>query len=586
MKGLKDPIGLAYAVLALGFLFLFYGAGQAGGDFEVLILSLFISKIHLLHSFEFPFLTPFLCGGFLLGSDPQNLLFSVFTPFLFIFRDPHFAGQMGILLCAILFTWGMERWLKCFGIRDRRARLATGTLAACSGYLFGHWQVEGHLSSHGIAYLPWFFYFLERRFALSREARWGRWNLLGLSLVGFLLVNSGYQWIQVFLPLALGRFGAEFFRAYSTRAGRRAFLHAFGVLLISGILAIGVSLPKIGSFFAQGLGTFPRQIDIMGIIGSYRILGSRILRAFFDPSIVLHSLGESHLGGWWDWTLYVGLLTFPLFLIGFHAFHLRWKAGRGPWLDAWIGLILGAFIQLLLTRHLAMGQLFRALFPFLKSITYLYRGAFVWVIVYFSVFACGLQYAFASRKKAVLIAAFLVFPLTLIELTVVYSKGGHLRPGVEEYPSCEYRIPGEYLGVSAEWFRPGTPGENGFIPLAVKGYAPPICYNPLLGYKSTMHGSEVRFEQPPFQRDPSGKFLNLNDVGRMFGPEGKGGKWASEKWPLWPVEREGELIEFLSFKQKVKPQAFGTWRAVSYSSLLLAALIAFLPMRRRRKNEF
>ena len=74
------------ALIGVGFLLFISLFNDPDGDFGFVSSQLYWTKAHLLNSLEFPYFTPALCGGFLLGAEPQNTIFTLLQLIYFLLR--------------------------------------------------------------------------------------------------------------------------------------------------------------------------------------------------------------------------------------------------------------------------------------------------------------------------------------------------------------------------------------------------------------------------------------------------------------------------------------------------------------------
>ena len=73
---------------------------------------------------------------------------------------------------------------------------------------------------------------------------------------------------------------------------------------------------RFAAIFTFAVQAFPRGVVIFVVISDTKYLVITILRPFFDFTMISGHEHSGMLGGHWEWTAYMGLLSLPLILIG------------------------------------------------------------------------------------------------------------------------------------------------------------------------------------------------------------------------------------------------------------------------------
>ena len=388
--------------------FLFLG-NQLGLDFSG--PQLFWTKVHLLRSLEFPYFTPALCGGFLLGADPNNTIFT-FVQLMFIFvTDPLVAWRLALFFTSIFFAIGSARLFRVLGVQGESAQAIGGWMLPLCGYWLGHGQ--GHIAILGISILPWLMVEVISQISAARsEYRlwspvWWR-RVLAYAIMFFLLINSGHFWPLpgVFLlgPVLVASSWNSF-----RKSGFLSSMHALLAISVGAILSLSMSSIRFAAIFTFAAQAFPRGVGIFGVIGDTKVLLISMLRSFFDFTVITGHEHSGMLGGSNEWTAYMGLLSLPLSLIGI--------AGSKP-KEKWFYCLLAAsLLQFILTRTSHFGELIRTLVPPLREISWFYRGIIVHVFTASFFIALGVDKL--SRMTRLPIAA-MIFSLLVADFFVVY----------------------------------------------------------------------------------------------------------------------------------------------------------------------
>ena len=547
------------------------------GDLMLFLRFIFLNKIHLSKDFIFPHFTPGHCGGFLLGGDPQNPIFTIYQVFGLLYQNQFRAVQAGTAIATVLFGWGYYRWLPYLGANStansRTARMLSTLLLCVSGWWVIHLKI-GHLTFHSIAYLPWLFIEIEKLFNFShlnqtfveRAARIMT-RLLSLGLILFLLINAGQIWFQFVFLYLLGRLVVE---GLNRIRARTPFNLSSAILTASsaGLLAVGLSAIKMSATYEFVLKNFSRNVPISQLVASGRYLIQIVTQAFFDHRIITQHLDEKHLGGWWEWSAYVGVVSLLIAVLGLN----RVKSSLTKYRPIQ-ALILACVLQLIFCRYSEVVELYRTLIPPTRTMTFYFRGIILLVFLYGIFVAHGFEKLLEKRYG--LSASLFLFAAALVELTSVYSLGGLMSPSISKvYAEATYQIPEQISGYLAS----DAPDIN-YLNAISAGTPTLACYNPpLLGYAGHAYLTQV---QPGlvFSLRESTK-LNMNDIEEIFLGSVPGGHFQKQLWPLWKKDDDARLQDFVKFKQVFPaPMIVRAGKYVTYFSLLVLLCLIGITMK-------
>ena len=298
-------------------------------------------------------------------------------------------------------------------------------------------------------------------------------------------------------------------------------MFALSSFSLGAVLALAMSSLRFAAIFTFAVQAFPRGVGIFGVIGDTKILVITMLRSFFDFTVITGHEHSGMLGGHWEWTAYMGLLSLPLILIGIVCAKPKEK-----WFYC---LLVSSILQLILTRTSHFGELFRTFVPALKEISWFYRGIIVHVFTASFFVALGVQRLTRMTRWPI---ASIIFSLLILDLSIVYIVSGIWSPvNAQTAPF----IPREQVIAHA--------GPN----QAIFGYNRVGCYNPILGYTGASYHSQA--VSGFILKENTRGFYNINDVRALFSPQGRTGIYRTEPWPLWPVADRKVLDDFLMFKQ-------------------------------------
>ena len=556
---------LSCILLSLGvvMLFVLYVLKDVGGDIGDIIWRFNLIKVHLSSEWTMPYYTPGRVGGFLLAADAQDFLFSVYMLVHIIIPNVIWAVKITNLLLTIGLGTGMYVWLGCFGVENSTARVFSSILVCICGYWVMHLSTASHIWAHGIAYTPWIMVLVEYLLA-ERVGYEGRYILRVLGLAGllFLLINSGYYWLQVTLPILLMRCVVEVLSA-----GRRIIesVKRLGVVIFSGVFAIVLSGPRLAGIYEFQITKFPRMGGVVPhyqVIGDTKYLLEMLVRSFFDANIILNSVHSEMLGGFYEYTNFIGgMAAFPLIfgLLGLK----RILKSKTFW-----GLFLAAFSQVILVRTTHWGDLIREAIPLLKQITWHWRGSATLIFISCLLIAVGYESLLKYRHvlRRVFVLAFMI--LNFSEIIYVYAHFQKLN--FSPQPPLVQIFQGADL--------PSRPLEKHYVHSSlanIYGYGnsfpPQLSYDPHL----------------PVSESPLEGYYNLHDVRRLAGQEADQGYFLTHDWPLWPKEDQKEFERFVNYRQVIEiPLYLKTINGASILGwLIYLASIGFIIVKNLKKNN-
>ena len=131
----------------------------------------------------------------------------------------------------------------------------------------------------------------------------------------FLLLNSGHFWPLPGLFLLGPVLVASGWNIF-WKNGLRGFMFALSSFSLGAVLALAMSSLRFAAIFTFAVQAFPRGVVIFVVISDTKYLVITILRPFFDFTMISGHEHSGMLGGHWEWTAYMGLLSLPLILIG------------------------------------------------------------------------------------------------------------------------------------------------------------------------------------------------------------------------------------------------------------------------------
>lgn len=516
---------IKFTLLAIGFslftaLFVFsYG----DVDMPDITWRLILLKLHLSQELSIPYFTPGRCGGFLLAADAQDLMFSLYALFYFLIPQVVLAIKVTTYVLSIIFAVGFYKWLSCFGLKDQNARIFASILVTISGYWICHMVVKVSVWAHGLAYLPWIMYYFE--YFLKTQPRPDRPYLLRaglLALLFFLLINSGYYWLQVAVPIIVIRGLVELVLAGRNLPRQLPRLFIVGAIFL---FAIILSLPRLGAIFEFQLANFPRR---GGAVEHIQIIGGKpwknlMLGSLFESSYLTHKLTSEYIGPYYEYNNFIGALSLIFIFIGLSRIFtvLRTKAG--------IGLFLAGWFQACLTRDVGLIDWIRSVLPIYNQITWYWRGHIIFVLFLCVIVALGYELLLRNRRQWVKMAVLVLMVWHLGEMTAAYSKLITLNWN-------------PLLSDAGDTTPPVVPCESHFAPCKLGN-----IYG--VGNNFPRELSYVPIKSVYDSSDP--KYYNMHDIRRLMGPEARGGYYVTHSWPLWPKTDAEEFEKFIRYKQVI-----------------------------------
>ena len=486
-------------------------------------------KRHLASQWAMPYLTPGKCGGFLLAADTQSLIFTPYMLMSFLVPNLEWAVKITNFLLSILLWAGTYRWLEYFGIVNRTARIFAGLLFTACGYWVYHMTMIGQVWAAGLAYTPWIMVGMEN--ILRGPLRLDRkYMLSALTLAGlfFLLINSGYYWLQVAVPLIGFRVLAECIWPQSQKLQQ---LKKLGIIAGIALYAVLLSWPRLGAINEFQLSKFPREKGVVNhyqVIGNVKVLLDKLWHSFFDGDIVANQVTEPQiLGAMWDYNNFIGFMAVIPFILG-----LRKIKDLLP-LKIFTGLLLAVIFQLALMRTTHVADLIRSLIPLYKSITWYWRGTPILCLMVIVFVARGYERILGHKKWGLFLAVILM-ALNLSEIMWANHR--------------YFKLPDP--PVSAIMVNSMD------LPKPLKMHYT-CCIDYIFGYGNSyppqlsINAGEDFWH---YSRNPA--YYNMHDVRAMFDPKTPKGYYMEHPWPLWPKADKKEFDEFINFKQIVKPSAW------------------------------
>ncbi len=340
------------------------------------------------------------------------------------------------------------------------------------------------------------------------------------------MINSGYYWLQVAVPLIGFRFLVELIWP-DARKGQQ--LKKLGVLLSIISLAVLLSWPRLGGISEFQLSKFPRQkgeVSHFQVIGDTKSLLGKLIPSFFDARLITHTVHSGMLGFMWDYNNFIGLLALIPLLLGL------WKTKQLFHLKIFIGLLLAVCFQLALMRTTHVADLIRHVIPLYKSVTWYWRGTPILVLLAVTFIAIGYETMLRDiTKKGLVLLAGILMVLNLGEIL----WANHRYFTFPDPPLADIGRPS---------FIVSKPLQNHFFCRIdyIFGYG--NTFPPQLSINHRVNVWDY-FQNPDY--------YNMHDVRALFDPKTPRAYYLEHPWPLWPKTNSKEFEEFINFKQVVKP---------------------------------
>ena len=532
-----------FAYVALGFISCLYIFLPERGDAaQGLVPHFALMRYHIWNEFAIPYFTPAKCAGWVLAAHPKNFLFSTFTLLALVIPNAATAVKISHTLHTFAFGTGLYSWLRWLGIKNSIARMFAASLIIFSGYWVLKTVPAGHVDVlYGSALAPWILVIFEKLLCDEPKTR-SRYLGLFLVLTGLfvLLVNSVY-WLWIVLPLLVARAGIELM--YFRKSQARLVLTGFGVMFLSSVLAVSLSAPALAGVFEYSMQAFPRNAGHFQVIGDWRWLLEMLARSFLDSGIISEFRPDAMLGGAWEYSNFIGVMSLPLLALGLFRLKSLFQY------RAFGGLVAAAIFQVLLVRTTHVADLARMVLPVLNSLTWYWRGSINLLLLYVVVVAAGADLILSSRMRGLGLVCVSLMILNLGELGWVYSSAGRL--AVEKPDLFANTINSEkYFSQPVSPHSTNTEWQIS-------------CWDTLTGYHHEFDHSMAQ-EGAVFLQ---GRAINMVDIRAVFGAAGKGGYFKDHTWPLWPASDREELEKFLNFKQ-IMPIPFRLQMINSVSAIL------------------
>ena len=542
---------LIVGFVALATIFLI---AQPDGDTADIVWRFSLTKIHLASQLTMPYYTPGRCGGFLLAGDAQDFIFSLYTPVSFFVGNPVWTIKITNFLLAIILAAGVYKWLKCFGVVNQNARLFVGLLVAISGYWVCFMVVSSHLWAHGLAYTPWIMLLIEA--LLSMPPKWERAYLgrvAALIFLFLLLINSGYYWLQVAVPLIVARVLVEFLLAGKNIGRQSGRLAIIGSIFLFAVL---LSWPRLGAIYEFQITKFPRM---GGALPHFQVIAGKqwkrlLVKSLFNPSLITGRFHSEFLGPFYEFNNFIS--TVSLVPIAFGLFRIfsifRTKA-------AW-ALFAAGWFQASLTQRGEVADFVRSIAPIYKQITWYWRGQIIMVLFLCLFIAFGYETMLRSRFKILRVLAVVLMLATVGQIGHTYSKALNFK----STPITE---------IARDPNPPPKPLKNHYTKCVLSN---------IYGYGDDFPAELAYTPNSSVYESKDASCYNMHDVRRLAGPEADGGHFLKERWPLWPKTDSAAFERFINYKQVIAvPFRLRVMNCVS--ALAWLAYLGFVFMIYRRK---
>jgi len=202
-----------------------------------------------------------------------------------------------------------------------------------------------------------------------------------LSGLFFLIINSGYYWLQVSVPIILYRFLVEIVGSPGQRLRQ---MKRIAVIVSSGVFAVVLSLPRLCAIYEFQLSRFPRLgsgfVNDIQIISETIPLLKMLLRSFFDASLLdSKGAGNPSMGFIIDYSNFIGIAAIIPLIIGFLSVKKHLK-NKSLW-----ALLLAGLGHLAVIRFKLVADAVRFFLPILNSITWHWRGGCILILLPFHI---------------------------------------------------------------------------------------------------------------------------------------------------------------------------------------------------------
>lgn len=556
-----DERKILNAALLLGgvvFIFLFFLVKAVGGDIGNILWRLTLTQFHLAREWAMPYFTPVHCAGFHLAADAQDFIFTIYMLAAFVIPNSLWAVKLANCLLSLVLGWGVCVLLRYFAIFSVPARLFSSLLIVMCGYWVGHIAEAGELWAHGLAYLPWLLILMEELFKADlRSGRRLSVQALGLTGLFFLIINSGYYWLQVAAPIIVLRVIVEGVLCGGTWKTR---VLKIGVIAAAFAGALLLSFPRLAAVYEFQLKKFPR---LGGEVAAFQVIGGRkwleiAFGSFFDGSIIREAKWHEVMGGFHEYTNFIGLAAVVPLAWGL------WHCRRQFQNRLFITLVLAALVQLAFTQGEDALSALRHFFPLFKQIGWVYRGSAIVLLLAAVLIALGYEAMLSKGKRGILYGVALLMALNIAE--IVYAQAG--RMDFKTWPAFS-EIAKEDPPVPYPADRAWTPCLLGYV----YGYGnerPPVLSAQVEAGSS-------------FYVEPRPGFYNVHDVRVLGSCEADGGRFLNEKWPLWAKDDSPEEFDkFIHYQQVVAlPEWLKTGNLISgiaWGGFAATCLFVFLPL--------
>lgn len=529
--------GILLGVISLVMLVIFFLIKDLGGDIGDVPWRFMLLKLHLSNDFAMPYFTPARCGGFHLAADSHDPLFTIYMMISFFIPNILWAIKFGNLFLSLILAAGIFYWLEHLGVKDKLIRFFIGLLSVFSGYWLINVTTGGHIWAHGYAYTPWVMLLIE--ILLKKKPSWNRGYMIpvwGLVLFFCLLINSGYYWLQVAVPMIVFRFIAEVLMTKGQQ--REDQIKRIGIIAVIGLAAILLSWPRLGGIYEFQIKKFPRfkgnGIDSWPLINNTWDLAQHYWLSFFNPDTIRGAIKNYHLNVYWDYCNYMGMLSLIPLGLGLLKIKEFIKS------RAIMGIAMACIFQFGLIRTMYVSDMQRFFFPLYNQLTWNWRGSGIQVFFLLLLIACGYEIILKRKGRIFSYLALGLMILTLSDLTLInltqtdFSVQPKFREILESSPKPLSR-PLEVNNIKCN---------VGNLFGYHKAYPKNISI-----FGASVHGSSPVYLPERFSL--ASQFYNMHDVRRLAGPEANNSYYMKHPWPLWPKEDSEQFEKFINYKQVI-----------------------------------
>ncbi len=290
-------------ILFLSFIFVFpillSGNNIGIQDWDQQLAYLESARVSVVNYLQFPFWSPYHCGGMPNFANPQSNIVSITFLLVLVFGTLE-GAKISLLIHYFIGAFGFYLLAKHYRLDDISS-LLSAVIFAFSGILSSALGV-GMISFLAISYIPFVLLFYSKALDVKK---YRKLNLLVSSLFLALSFYTGYQIPMIFLPVFLA-----FVVFKSLEAKNLKPLLNFTTIFM---LFLILSLPKL-LLSIQLLSSFPRLISDQ----SGYSLQNLVYFLFYPNQSYINNLplGSSISYGMDENSLFVGIIPFMFFILG------------------------------------------------------------------------------------------------------------------------------------------------------------------------------------------------------------------------------------------------------------------------------